>query len=299
MSFFSKFSYKQSKIRFFLLLLSIVAFGVAIYFLVIHFFLSKEESTQVGDATISAVTQEIGQEISITGKAELANEQKLRFSQGGKVQEILVKIGDTVEKGDVLAALDKREYFQELKHMQERIADTQKNINEEKNKAHGIESRKMERDIASLERKIKENEEELSRLVQNSPGKAEEKKIDINAKKREIEAQKEKLKLDKAAYEKELKNKDTLIQAKIDESKKSVVSTVQNAVAGITEMKDAIRTLNHIMGFTLDELTPDERGFVNYVSENDLSLKRDAERTYYETIREIDDYERTAHLVGR
>lgn len=140
--------------------------------------------------------------------------------QSGKVSEVYVAVGDSVKKGDVLASLDKREFFEQAKQLQTRIAATQKSIDEEKNKASGIEGKKMARDIASTERKLKEAEEELSKLLQSAPDRAEEKKIELNAKKRELEVQKAKYDLDAVLYEKELANKDELIKARIDDAKK-------------------------------------------------------------------------------
>lgn len=174
-----------------------------------------------------AEKQEFSEKIQVTGKAELANEQKLRFLQSGKVQEIYVTVGDSVEKNAVLASLDKREFFQEMKQLDERIAQTQKNIKEEQDKATGIEARKMKRDIESAERKLKESEDELAKMLQNASLKAEEKKLDLNAKRRELETQKNKYELDKNAYNKEWENRETLAKSRIENSKKNIVTIIQ------------------------------------------------------------------------
>lgn len=167
--------------------------------------------------------------ISVTGNAALANEQKLKFGQTGKIAEIFVKVGDNVNAGDVLASLDKRSFFQEMAQAQNELDKINKNIADEKAKINGPETRQLERQIASMERKLQEMKEDFSRAVQTSPGKNQEKILDLNAKKRELEAMKDKYNIDLSAYEKEEKNQKELIEAKIAEGTKLIKNTIQKS----------------------------------------------------------------------
>ncbi len=101
----------------------------------------------------------------------MANEQKLRFGQNGKITDIYVKVGDTVEKDQVLASIDKREFFQEMAQAQNRIDKTKREIAQEQEKSTGTEAARMAREISSMERKLQEMEEDLTKTVQNSPDK--------------------------------------------------------------------------------------------------------------------------------
>lgn len=49
-------------------------------------------------STTTVLRGDIINSIDVNGKAELANEQKLRFGQNGKITDIYVKVGDGVEK---------------------------------------------------------------------------------------------------------------------------------------------------------------------------------------------------------
>src|SRR4051794_34604313 len=53
--------------------------------------------------------------VSASGKLASITEQNLGFPQGGRLEEVLVKVGDQVEAGQVLARLDDFELTQELK----------------------------------------------------------------------------------------------------------------------------------------------------------------------------------------
>lgn len=197
--------------------------------------------------------------IHITGKAELANEQKLRFGQTGKITHIYHKVGDTVEEGAILASVDKREFYQELEQVQKRIANTEKDLQEEYAKASGIEGQRMIREIASMERKLAEAEEEFERMMRLSREKSEEKQLDLNAKKRELRTLQEKYQLDEVTIAKEEASQDTLIASKIESGQKSITQTIQSAHVSIAEIRNIHKGVNGIFGFDPSLLTSEER----------------------------------------
>lgn len=189
-----------------------------------------------------------------------------------------------------MASLDKREFYQELAQAQNKIATTQKNIAEEIEKANGVESRKLEREIASMERKLAEMEEDLSRAVQNSPFKTEEKQLDINAKKRELEALKTKFSLDEKTYNSEKNNSEKLIASKIEDGQKVVKNTIENMSSEYSDMKNFHSEINKIFAFSYSSLTSDERSNAHYVALNSPGLRSEAEDLWRESERMIRDY---------
>lgn len=68
------------------------------------FAMPKDTSVPVSVSPLAA--GELVNMVNVTGTVESANVSRIYSSQTGKVQEILVKVGDRVEKGDVLARLD-------------------------------------------------------------------------------------------------------------------------------------------------------------------------------------------------
>lgn len=169
--------------------------------------------------------------------------------------------------------MDKREFYQELSQIKDKIATTQKNITEEIEKANGVESKKLEREIASMERKLAEMEEDLSRAVQNSPFKAEEKQLDINAKKRELEGLKNKFSLDEKTYNSEKNNSEKLIKSKIEDGRKVVKNTIENTSSEYSDMKTFHSEINKIFAFNPSSLSSEERSNAYYVATNAPGLR--------------------------
>ena len=280
------------KIVFILLLLAIISGGS--YYLYQQFWgtNSNNDMATIGSTVATVTKGRLDDGIDVTGKAELANEQKLRFGQNGKIAEIYTKVGDTVEKDQVLASLDKREFFQELAQAQNRLDKTNREIKEEREKSHGTEARRMEREIAAMERKLEEMQENLEKAVQNSPGKSQEKLLDLNAKKRDLAAQKEKYEIDKSNYEKEFSKKDELIKSKIEEGRKLVENIIQSSSTELSEMRQLHKDINKIFGFDVSEMSSQDRFISGHIANHNASLRGQLNDLWKELRNDIDGYSR-------
>jgi HlyD family secretion protein len=71
--------------------------------------------------------------VSASGKLASITEQNLGFPEGGQLEEVLVKVGDQVEAGQVLARLDDFELTQELKQSQAQLAQQQASLTKIRN----------------------------------------------------------------------------------------------------------------------------------------------------------------------
>lgn len=237
--------------------------------------------------------------IDVTGNAALANEQKLKFWQNGKVAEILVKSGDNVEKNAVLATLDKREFFQEMSQASNALEKINQDIANEKEKSRGPEARQMAREIESMERKVKLDEEELGKLVRNSPNKSQEKILDINAKKRDLEALKNKFSIDEQDYNKENTNQKELIAAKIRDGRKLIETIIQAGPTELSEMRAAHESLNHYFAFDISNLTSEDIARASYIANNNASRRGQVESAWRELRDLIDGYSRIVQSIDR
>lgn len=85
---------KVPKIVLILLVLIIICGG----FYIFHLKNSLKNSSEKTTSVVEVMRGNIVNSIEQTGMAELANEQKLRFPQSGKVAEIFVKTGDNVKE---------------------------------------------------------------------------------------------------------------------------------------------------------------------------------------------------------
>ena len=91
----------------------ILIIGLLIFILILLFsyFLRKRN----GQYEIVSVRRgDIKEEIEVSGRVKAWDEVDLAFERGGKVKEILVKIGDEVEKDQLLAVLDFSEEASQL-----------------------------------------------------------------------------------------------------------------------------------------------------------------------------------------
>ncbi len=90
---------------------------------------AKEKEPPPPDYEVYTVTKgDIYATVSSTGIIEPAQEVKLTFKGAGKVQEILVDIGDPVKKGQVLARLEDDELQLQLKQAQTNLKMAKANL---------------------------------------------------------------------------------------------------------------------------------------------------------------------------
>ncbi len=280
-----------------ILLISIILIGG--YYIIS---LKKSLNDTTPQQTTSIVTVErwkLTEAISVTGKAELANEQKLRFGQNGKITDIYVKVGDTVEKDQVLASIDKREFFQEMAQAQNRIDKTKREIAQEQEKSTGTEAARMAREISSMERKLQEMEEDLTKTVQNSPDKWQEKLLDINAKKRELQEKKDKYEIEKSTYEKEYAARDTLVENKIQSTRKLIEETIKGSSTELNNLRDGLHEINKLFAFNNSELNDEEMYFANQFRANNTGHEIMVKDLWWEINQEIRDYRTISEKVNR
>ncbi|WP_083221938.1 HlyD family efflux transporter periplasmic adaptor subunit [Dehalobacter sp. TeCB1] len=113
-------------------------------------FLFKSNTTAAANITIKTATVIKGtvqQMVTATGTAEFSQSMPLSFEVSGTIQEIYVKTGDVVKKGDPLASLDTTTLEQQLKEAQENYASAQANYSQ----TLGDLGRKLKSSLVSAE----------------------------------------------------------------------------------------------------------------------------------------------------
>ncbi len=115
-----------------LLLLSILL-GVGTTLYLIKF---QEEQKDYEYQTIEK--SDITQKVSVTGKVKPIDESDLTFENNGKIQEVYVKVGDSVKSGDTLVKLTNQELWAQkteaianLRQVQAQLKEAQKGNREE------------------------------------------------------------------------------------------------------------------------------------------------------------------------
>ncbi|MDD5750733.1 MAG: efflux RND transporter periplasmic adaptor subunit [Candidatus Pacebacteria bacterium] len=102
----------------------------------------------------TAKIQNIIQEVSITGKVKPANAVDLAFEKSGRVAGIYADVGDAVEAGDALAALDTSELQAQLKEAKAQLEIQQANLQELEKGARSEELGVLQTKVANAEKAL-------------------------------------------------------------------------------------------------------------------------------------------------
>lgn len=112
----------MKKINLIIAVIILVAIITVSYFI---FFREKKEDYSLVKAERGNVVQEVME----TGAVKVGDEIELSFKSQGKIDNIYVKVGDTVKNGDFLAKLDNRELSLQLSEAQANLAVAQARLN--------------------------------------------------------------------------------------------------------------------------------------------------------------------------
>jgi multidrug efflux pump subunit AcrA (membrane-fusion protein) len=107
------------------LVLCVVAAAVTIPLVLTR---KADTTTTEKQQTYTVATGDITNEISAAGNLALSTTEDVAFEMAGTVLEVLVKAGDTVTKGQVLATLDTTDLQKSLKTLQKSIVTAERNV---------------------------------------------------------------------------------------------------------------------------------------------------------------------------
>lgn len=151
----------------------ILIIGLLIFILVLLFsyFLRKRN----GQYEIVSVRRgDIKEEIEVSGRVRAWDEVDLAFERGGKVKEILVKIGDEVEKDQLLAVLDFSEEASQLarakailESAKSQLAQAEASLKAEKAKLNQLKRGTREEEIKLAEVKVENAQKSLVEAREN------------------------------------------------------------------------------------------------------------------------------------
>ncbi len=99
--------------------------GVIVLAIIIMVFFNPFKKENSGFKIEKVVRGNIFQEVSETGSVEAAEELNLGFKTSGRIADIKVKVGDTVERGAILASLDINQLAAQLNQYQASLAIAQ------------------------------------------------------------------------------------------------------------------------------------------------------------------------------
>nr|HPO06024.1 biotin/lipoyl-binding protein [Candidatus Gracilibacteria bacterium] len=210
-------------------------------------FLFTQAKSETDSPTKTKQTQKVSRgdiqsSIKVSGKAELVDEQKLRFTQTGTVAAVYFKTGAQVKKGEIIAELDKSDFTNDLKQAQVSLDNSQISLNDllKGNKQTTIDKQKnaikdLESNIKNTQNNLKIQQDKYQQTLKNL-------QEDIDFAKKEVNNRSQTL----VASQKKLES----IQANEGQSLSSTQNNYQNQLANIlskissdiTDFKDYLNT---------------------------------------------------------
>lgn len=102
--------------------------GVIVLAILVYYFFFTGETKKVFDFAI-AKYGDIEERVSVTGKVSPIEKADLAFEKSGRITNIKIKVGDRVNKGDVLATLDSNTDRANLNSALAKLADMTRSLN--------------------------------------------------------------------------------------------------------------------------------------------------------------------------
>lgn len=167
--------------------------------------------------------------IKVTGKTNLVNEQKLKFTQIGTVKNVFVTNGRLVKKGDLLAEIDKTEVNNEFKEAQIRFNTAKNTLDKARDKNKNTDQVKALTDIDNLTLKLTTADKELSLLSIESDNTLSDKERTFKESQTEYENTVRDLALNKENLDREY----TLKKKELSDKKASLVTEDWNLAQAI------------------------------------------------------------------
>lgn len=123
---------------------------------------SSSAATTVTEVTAMAKRGDLTLDITAVGNLSYSTEEELSFDTGGTVAEVLVKVGDSVTKGQVLARLDLTEWQENITNLESTLASKQLAVTSQQQKVASAE-----RQVAAKERAVTAAEQALETAQYN------------------------------------------------------------------------------------------------------------------------------------
>lgn len=230
-----------------------IALAVVVWYLLFWWGSSTtQQSTIVGKVR----TGNIQDTIKIVWHAELTEEQKIRFNQLGKVSGVHVRVGDKVQRGDLIATLDQTTALNSIKQAQLDLQNANLKLQQIKEGDQEDAIQQAQDNLDALNRKFDVAKKEYDLLLQEE----------------------EKLNTDKQDDIDHLYDKDALLQKIMLEIKDS-----------IAESRKSVENVDSIFGVT-DAYKTYNPNRIN-ISARDNTLKDATEAAVYKSYQAITDVE--------
>jgi len=122
----------------------------------------SKESTEVENQVVTVERGDITIDIPAAGNLSYSLKKDLAFDMAGTVEEVLVKVGDSVEEGQVLAKLDASEWEEQLSSKELDLIQAEINLKQAEIALDKAENPYTEDEIEKAKQAVKDAKEQLN-----------------------------------------------------------------------------------------------------------------------------------------
>jgi RND family efflux transporter MFP subunit len=184
-----------------------------------YFFGPKQQESSINNvSTFEVATGSIISSIDTFGKSNLLYEQKLKFSQTGKVKRVLVKQWDEVKEGYILAELDNEEAQNDIKQAQVKVENARSSLDKLLYEKENFEYVKLRNDEEAQQSKLESLKKEIEVLIKEQALQRKEKEMNYFDTTKKLEESKKNLPTSKEDIIKEI----SLLKKDIETKKRSL-----------------------------------------------------------------------------
>ncbi|MDD2891640.1 MAG: biotin/lipoyl-binding protein [Candidatus Gracilibacteria bacterium] len=244
-----------------------------------YFFKKSTSSTTFTTVTTTVKKGNIENSVQVIGTSALVYEQKMQFSQAGKVAKILFKEGDTVKKGDIMAELDTTDVLNDIKQQEVNVTNAQVKLTQLIKGATDKDLLNAENTVTSAKSKIITLENSKKNLLIDQENKQRDfqsqilsKQNDIKSKQAQLANAKNELATLEKTQSKGLTDTDTDVTKVLD-------TAFTDARKQIIDAESSLYNADVILGISDTNRTKNDT-YETYLSAKNTVLKTQAENDW-------------------
>lgn len=252
----------------------------------VYFF--KKSTTNTAFTTVTATVKkgDIENSVEVIGVSALVYEQKMQFSQAGKVAKILFKEGDKVKKGQIMAELDTTDVLNDIKQQQVSLNNAQVKLAQTIKGPTDKDLLNAQNAITSTKSKITTLENDRVNILRDKTNKQTDYESQIVAKQNDIRSNENDIKNKQAQLvnaENELTTLEKTETKDLADTDTDIAKTLDTAVIdGRKQVIDADASLynaDEILGITDANRTKND-SYEVYLSAKDSTLRSKTENDW-------------------
>ncbi|NUJ97820.1 efflux RND transporter periplasmic adaptor subunit [Candidatus Gracilibacteria bacterium] len=248
-----------------------------------YFVEKKQKANQTTTQQEEVVKVEKGnivETVDVVGSSELVDEQKLKFTQQGKVVKVNVKEGDTIKKGQIIAELDKTQPNYKIEQAKLSLENSKLKLQDLLgNSVDASQVLSSKKTIEDTKNKMELLDLEINNFIEERDNTIASLQKDIEIKEKDILSTQAKLETYKKEYETSLAKQENEEGNTSIQNSDKVISMNQTALQDMLYGEESLLSIDYILGLS-DENEERNDEYEMYLGKKDQVSLSLAEQYY-------------------